>query len=112
MKSWVLLAGAIAAEIVGTMSLRAAIDHAGWIPLVAAGYLTAFTLLGLTLRAGMPIGVAYAVWGAVGVAVTAALGALIFSELLSPAAVGGIGLIVGGVALLESGSRKAEVASP
>lgn len=104
--------GAIVAEVAGTMSLRAAIDHSGWVPLVVVAYLAAFVLLGLTLRAGMPVGVAYSVWGACGVALTALLGAVLFQELLSGLSILGIGLIIVGVVLIESGSGGAGESTP
>lgn len=105
MNKWGLLVAAIAAEVIGTMSLRAGIDHPAWLTLVVVAYITAFVLLGLTLQAGMTIGVAYSVWGASGVALTALLGAVLFDELLSLTSIFGIGLIIVGVVLIESGSR-------
>ncbi|WP_293785300.1 multidrug efflux SMR transporter [uncultured Aeromicrobium sp.] len=105
MRKWLLLAGAIAAEVAATMALRASIDRTAWIALVVAGYLAAFTLLALALRENLPIGVAYGIWGAAGVALTAVLGAAIFGETLSPPAVAGLGLIIAGVVLVETGSR-------
>ncbi|RLV55688.1 QacE family quaternary ammonium compound efflux SMR transporter [Aeromicrobium phragmitis] len=108
MRAWLLLGGAIAAEVAGTMALRASIDHQAWIALVVAGYVTAFALLALVLREKLPIGVAYGIWGASGVALTALLGAVIFDELLSPLAVAGIVLIIVGVVLVETGSRRPE----
>ena len=112
MKKWLLLAGAIIAEVTGTMSLRAGVDHAGWLPVVAVAYVTAFILVGLTLRAGLPIGVVYGIWGACGVALTALLGALIFGESLSAIAIAGIGLIIVGVVLVETGSHRPEKVTP
>ena len=88
-----LLAGAIITEVIGTLSLRATVDHPAWIGLVAAAYLTAFVLLGLTLRTGMAIGVAYGIWGACGVALVALLGAVLFGESLSIPAIAGIAVI-------------------
>lgn len=105
MKAWLLLAGAIAAEVTGTMSLRAVVDDPAWLPVVVVSYLVAFFLLGLALKEALPIGVAYGIWGAAGVALTAVLAAVLFGELLSPAAIGGIILIVIGVLLVESGSH-------
>jgi small multidrug resistance pump len=102
---WLLLAGAIVAEVTGTLALRAATEHAGWIVLVVAGYVAAFSLLGLVLRTGMQIGVAYGVWGATGVALVAVLGYVIFREALSAGDIIGIAAIIAGVALVESGSR-------
>lgn len=112
MKKWMLLGGAIAAEVLGTMSLRATVDHAAWLPVVVIGYLAAFYLLGLTLRTGVPIGVVYGIWGASGVALTALLGAMLFAELLSVSAVAGITLIIIGVILVETGSRRPEATAP
>jgi small multidrug resistance pump len=105
MRTWLLLAGAIVCEVAGTMSLRAAVDHPAWVAAVAVGYAGAFALLAAVLRRGMPIGVAYGVWGAVGVALTAVLGAVLFAETLSAAAIAGIVAIMIGVALIEAGSH-------
>ncbi|MFT4189833.1 MAG: SMR family transporter [Aeromicrobium sp.] len=106
MRAPVLLAGAIVAEVAGTLTLRAATDCPGLIPVVAVAYAAAFTLLGLALRAGMRIGAAYGVWAASGVALVAGLGALLFDETLSPAAVVGIAVIVVGVVLIETGQTE------
>lgn len=105
MKRWYFLCAAIASEVVATLSLRASIDNPIWSAIVVVGYIMAFSLLGLTLRAGMPIGVAYGVWGAAGVALVALFGVLLFNEALSWAAIGGIILIIGGVALVQTGSK-------
>src|SRR5699024_3340041 len=79
-RTWLMLFGAICAEVTGTMALRATVDSAAWLPLVPAAYLVCFLLLGLVLRTGMPIGVAYGIWGAAGVSLTAVLGAVLFDE--------------------------------
>ncbi|UNK69506.1 SMR family transporter [Microbacterium sp. H1-D42] len=105
MKKWVLLAGAIIAEVSGTIMLRAAVDHPVWVVPVAVAYAAAFTLVGLTLRAGLPIGVAYGIWGAVGVALVALLGTTIFAETISAGALIGIAIIIVGVILVETGSH-------
>ncbi len=103
MKKWMLLGGAIVAEVSGPMALRAAVDQPGWIPAVVVSYALAFTLLGLTLRAGMKIGAAYGIWAATGVALVATLGMAIFGETLSNTALVGIGVIIIGVVLIETG---------
>lgn len=104
MRKWLYLGGAIASEVTATMLLRATVDNPAWTPLVVIGYVLAFFLLGLTLRFGMPIGVAYGIWGAVGVAATCLLGWLIFGEALSALDIVGVALIIVGVMLVESGS--------
>nr|WP_233571660.1 SMR family transporter [Cellulomonas triticagri] len=102
-----MLAGAIAVEVTGSLALRAAVDHPAWYAVVVPAYVTAFVLLGAVLRAGMPLGVAYGVWGATGVALTAALGALVFAEPFTPVVVAGIVLIMVGVLVVEIGSQRA-----
>jgi len=106
-RTWLLLAGAVATEVTGSLSLRAAVDHPGWYAVVTVGYVAAFTLLAAVLRRGMPLGVAYGIWGATGVALTAVLSAAIFGEPFTPVMTVGIALIIGGVLLVEVGSQRA-----
>ena len=100
--------GAIGTEVVATLSLRASQDRAIWLVLVAAGYLCSFTLLTRVLRAGMPVGVAYGIWGALGTAITAVVAAILFGDPFTGPIVLGIGLIIAGVLLVEFGSHAAE----
>jgi len=51
----------------------------------------------------LPIGVAYGIWAATGVALTAVLGRVLFREPLTRLMLGGIGLIIVGVLLVELG---------
>ena len=74
---------------------------------VVAGYLGAFVLLTLVLRAGVPVGVAYGIWGASGTAGTAVLAAALFGDPFTWPIVAGIGLIIAGVLLVEFGSHPA-----
>ncbi|OYN78037.1 DMT family transporter [Mycolicibacterium sphagni] len=108
MRKWALLLAAIFVEVTGTLSLRASQDHKAWLIVVAIGYLASFYFLALVLRAGMPVGVAYGVWGAVGTAATAALAAVIFDDPFTTPIIVGIGLIIAGVLLVELGSRHHE----
>ena len=103
--SWVLLALAIASEVTATLSLRASegLRRRRWIPVIVVGYLAAFVLLGSILEMGMPVGVAYGIWAAAGVAVTAVLGRVIFKDHFSAMMAVGVALIVIGVALIEFG---------
>lgn len=104
-RKWALLVAAIVTEVSGTLALRGSQDHTVWLVVVVAGYLASFYFLALVLRAGMPVGVAYGVWGAVGTAATAALGAVIFGDPFTTPIVVGIGLIIAGVLMVELGSR-------
>ncbi|WP_160008731.1 DMT family transporter [Nocardioides sp. AX2bis] len=107
MSTWLPLAAAIVSEVSATLALRAAVDQPAWYALTVVGYLAAFGLLARTLEAGMPVGVAYAVWAATGVAATAVLAVPLFGESLSPTAGVGIALIVVGVVVVELGSHRA-----
>jgi small multidrug resistance pump len=102
---WAYLAGAILIEVVSTLALRAAATgRRHWYAVVILGYALSFGLLALALDAGMGIGVAYGVWTAVGVALTAVLSKLIWDEPLTMVMGAGIVLIAGGVVLLELGA--------
>jgi small multidrug resistance pump len=106
-RKWTLLIAAIAIEVAATLSLRASQDHSAWLVLVVGGYFGALVLLTMVLRAGMPVGVAYGVWGAMGTAGTAVLAAVIFDDRFTWPIVFGIGLIIAGVLLVEFGSQQA-----
>lgn len=103
--TWLLLVLAIASEVTATLSLRASdgLRRRRWIPLIVVGYLAAFTLLGAILALGMPVGVAYGIWAAAGVALTAVLGRVIFKDHFSALMAVGVTLIVVGVGLIEFG---------
>lgn len=103
---WLLLGGAILSEVSGTLALRAAIDHPGWYALVATGYSASFLLLALVLRRGMPVGVAYGIWAACGVAITAVAAAVLFADPLNWVMGVGFVAIIGGVLLIETGSHQ------
>ncbi|MGO1673920.1 MAG: DMT family transporter [Canibacter sp.] len=101
----VSLAGSIASEVTGTISLRMASSGSKlWWLGVAAGYIIAFNLLIVVLSEGTPLGVAYGIWAAAGVALTAVLSRILFKEPLTWVMSLGIVFIVGGVLLIELGA--------
>ncbi len=107
-RTWLPLLGAITTEVAGTLSLRASQDSRLWLVVVVVGYSASFVLLSRVLRAGMPVGVAYGIWGALGTAITAVAAAVIFGEPFTGPILLGIGLIIAGVLLVEFGSHAAE----
>ena len=111
MRKWVLLGAAIIVEVAATLSLRASQDDSAWLLVVVAGYSGAFVLLTLVLRAGLSIGVAYGIWGALGTAGTAVLAAAIFGDPFTMPIAVGIVLIIAGVLCVELGSRQAHETS-
>ena len=106
MITYLLLGAAIAAEVVGTLSLKHSRGFTA--PLMSAVvvvcYVVAIVLLAQVLNRGMSVAVAYAVWSAVGITLVAALGALLLGESLTTIQVLGIALIVVGVVTLELGT--------
>lgn len=110
--AWPPLLLAIALEVTATLSLRAAegFTHPLWLILVVIGYSGSLWLLSVVLDRGMPVGVAYGIWSAIGVVLTAVLGAVLFGELLGPVQIVGVGVIVAGVLLVELGSRAGHTA--
>lgn len=112
MRRWMLLLGAIVTEVAGTLSLRASQDHHAWLVLVVGGYVSSFFFLTLVLRAGMPVGVAYGIWGALGTATTAVLAAVLFGDPFTTPIVVGIALIIAGVLLVEFGSHTRPAGQP
>jgi small multidrug resistance pump len=101
---WLFLIVAILFEVGGTLSLRMAVDNKRWYSGVGIGYIVAFTMLSFALAGGMPLGVAYGIWAASGVALTAILSRILFKEPLTWLMSLGIILIVGGVLLIELGA--------
>lgn len=111
--AWPPLLIAIALEVSATLSLRAAegFSHPFWLIPVVIGYTGSLWLLSVVLDRGMPVGVAYGIWSAIGVVLTAVLGTVLFDELLGPVQIVGVGVIVVGVLLVELGSHKRESSS-
>jgi small multidrug resistance pump len=106
-RSYVLLAIAIVAEVIATSALKASDGFSRWGPslVVVAGYAIAFTALSMSLKAGLSVGVAYAIWSGVGIILIAAIGAVVFGERVDAPAVVGFGLIVAGVVVINLFSR-------
>lgn len=98
---WLYLSIAILAEVIGTSALKAANGFTQLVPsaVVVVGYATAFFFLSLTLRA-IPLGVAYAVWSGVGIALITLAGWAIYGQIPDGPAFAGIGLIVAGTVVL------------
>ncbi|OMC41933.1 cation transporter [Mycobacterium sp. GA-1841] len=100
---WLTLSGAIMVEVLATLALRASdgFRRKAWIAPVVAGYVTSFYLLWLSLSLGVPVGIAYGIWTACGVALVAVIARFMFAEPLTPVMMLGIALIVSGVFTIE-----------
>jgi small multidrug resistance pump len=103
---WLYLAIAIGAEIIATSALKASSGFSRPWPTVVTvlGYGVAFYFLSLTLRE-IPMGVAYAIWSGVGIALISLVGMLFFGQRLDTPALIGMGLIVAGVVVMNVFSK-------
>lgn len=102
LQAWLMLAGAIAAEVVATSTMKLTEGFTRPLPTLAvlAGYACAFWLLAQVVQR-LELGVVYAVWCGVGMAVVAVVGVVVYGEGVSLLKVAGIASIVLGTALLS-----------
>lgn len=106
---YLYLAAAIVSEVVATSFLKFASGprNVWWAYIiVAVGYVLSFVLLSLTLRTGVPLGIAYAIWAGAGVVVVAVISWLVFAEALTWQQIVGMVLVIAGVGLLELGAAR------
>jgi len=108
MHNWIYLVIAIGCEVAATSALKASEGFTRLLPsvVVVTGYVTAIYLLSLTLRT-IPVGVAYAIWSGVGVALIAVIGWLFLGQRLDAPAIAGLVLIVAGVVVINLFSKTA-----
>jgi len=104
--NYLYLAIAIVAEVIATSALKASEGFTRLWPslIVGIGYLVAFYFLSLTLRT-MTVGVAYAIWSGVGIVLVAIIGWLVLGQKLDAPAIGGMGLIIAGVVVINMFSK-------
>lgn len=104
--AYILLALAIVSEVTGSTFLVKSEGFTQLAPsiLVVIFYVISFYLLSQVIKT-IPLGVAYAIWGGVGIVLTALIGFLIFRQSLDLAALIGIALIIGGVIVMNIFSK-------
>ena len=97
-----LLFLAIASEVIGTSFLMKSEAFTKLVPsiMVLVFFSSAFFLLSQVIKT-IPLGIAYAIWGGVGIILTATIGYVVFKQTLDAPALIGIGLIVSGVAVIN-----------
>lgn len=99
---YLLLAFAIAAEVVGTIFLQLSEQFTRIVPtiLVVLSYSAAFYLMSWTIKT-IPVGIVYAVWSGAGIALISAVGHFYFNQKLDLAAILGIALILAGIIVIQ-----------
>lgn len=103
---YVYLAIAVVSEVIATSALKASEEFSRPLPsvIVVVGYAVAFYFLTLVLRS-IPIGVAYAIWSGLGIALICVIGFAVYGQKLDMAAVIGLLLIVSGVLVIHMFSK-------
>ncbi|MFT8210644.1 MAG: multidrug/spermidine efflux SMR transporter subunit MdtJ [Symbiopectobacterium sp.] len=105
---WIFLACAIAAEIIGTLSMKYAsvsgspLGHLVMYGMIALSYL----LLSISIKR-VALGVAYALWEGIGILIITLFSVMLFDESLSVLKAVGLAILLVGILLVKSGVRKA-----
>ena len=102
MNPWIILFFAIAAEVVGTTSMKLSngFTKAGPIVFVLIGYGLALVLLAKSMK-DIPLGTAYAVWAGFGTICAAIVGKLLFHEHIGIPQLMGMLLVIAGIVILH-----------
>ena len=100
--TYVYLISAIVLEVIGTSALQASEQFTRPKPLIltAVGYAASFYCLSHVLRT-MPVGIAYAIWSGLGIALITLVGLVWFGQKLDTPAIAGLGLIIAGVVTIN-----------
>lgn len=106
MKAYFFLFMAIVAEIIATSTLKASEQFTRLWPsvVVIIGYAVSFYCLSQALRV-LPVGIAYAIWSAVGIVLVSLVAFLVYRQHLDMPAVLGMGLIIAGVVVINLFSK-------
>ncbi|MBP3775904.1 MAG: multidrug efflux SMR transporter [Paludibacteraceae bacterium] len=106
MKEWIFLFIAIVSETFGTVMLKYAEQFTRLWPSLATliGYLLSFYFLALALRT-IPVGLAYAIWGAIGIVLVLIISAVLFKQTPDLPAIIGIILIIAGIVIINFFSK-------
>lgn len=99
---YIYLIIAVAAETIGTTALQASDQFTKLWPtlLVVISYGCAFYFLGIALKY-IPVGIAYALWSGLGIVLIALIGFAVFGQVLDLAALLGLGMIIGGIVVIQ-----------
>ncbi len=106
--AYLFLAGAIVSEVTATMLLQKTEQFTRLAPTVSMALLygLSFYLLSHALKT-LPLGIAYAIWGGLGIVLTLIISVTVFKQSLDWQAVTGVAMIVGGVVMINAFSKAA-----
>ena len=104
--TWLYLTLAIGGEFIGTTTLKLSDGFTKFTPSVISivSYIFSFYFLSITLRK-MSMGIAYAIWSAIGIIMVSGFGYIFYQEKLDIPAKIGITLIIIGVVVINVFSK-------
>lgn len=99
---------AIVFEVIATSSLKACEQFTKLVPstVVVVGYGAAFYFFSISLKS-VPVGLAYAVWSALGIVLVTIAGMFLYKQVPDLPALLGMGLIIVGVIIIQGFSKTA-----
>lgn len=106
MKSYLFLLGAIIFETIGTTALKRSEQFSKLIPtlIVVVAFIISFYLISQAFKT-IPVGIAYAIWSAVGIVLIMTSGAVFFKQIPDWPAIIGATLIIAGVVTINLFSK-------
>ncbi|HGN1705021.1 TPA: multidrug/spermidine efflux SMR transporter subunit MdtJ [Providencia rettgeri] len=107
---WIFLVLAIITEVIGTLSMKHASVSGDFTGMVVMYVMiaTSYILLAIAVKK-VALGVAYALWEGIGILFITTFSVMWFDETLSPMKIGGLVLLITGIGLIKSGTKKATV---
>jgi small multidrug resistance pump len=104
--TYLYLAVAILSEVIATSFLKVSDGFTKPMPsaITVAGYAISFYFLSLALRT-IPTGIAYAIWSGIGIVLITTIAWVFQGQKLDAPALGGLGLIVAGVVVINVFSK-------
>ena len=99
---------AVVFEVIATSSLKASEQFTKLVPsaVVVIGYGAAFYFFSVSLKS-VPVGLAYAVWSALGIILVTIAGIFLYKQVPDLPALLGMGLIIVGVIIIQGFSKTA-----
>ena len=108
--SYLFLTIAIIAEVIATSALKASQGFSLLTPSIITilGYAVALFFLSLTLKT-IPVGIAYAIWSGAGIVLISTIGWIFFKQNLDLPAIIGLGLMLGGIIVINVFSNSTHI---
>lgn len=103
---YLYLAITIILEVIGTSFMQASNGFSKLVPTVITivAYIACFYFFSQSIKV-IPLGIAYAIWGGLGIVLTALISVVVFKQTLDVPAILGITLIVAGVFVMNVFSK-------